>query len=167
MALALFFQICLLTKNVSSRFQYEQLNGGSEEKHRALRDIKETVLHRKHLDSSIDFIGKLVFGFDKGPSMLQAARGSGQPLVDDWDCLKRMVRVTVSYSNPINMQHPVLFLFPVELTLLNLMPTSGSSVRVPVRITHSVRHETYEGVRKHLQQWSLRGRDEGGKHQRL
>ncbi|VAH49956.1 unnamed protein product [Triticum turgidum subsp. durum] len=73
--------------------KYEQLNGGSEEKQRALREIKETVLHRKHLDSSIDFIGKLVFGFEKGPSVLDASRGSGQPLVDDWDCLKMMVRV--------------------------------------------------------------------------
>ncbi|KAI5013962.1 hypothetical protein ZWY2020_055352 [Hordeum vulgare] len=73
--------------------KYEKLNAGSEEKQRALREVKETVLHRKHLDSSIDFIGKLVFGFDKGPSVLQAARGSGQPLVDDWDCLRTMVRV--------------------------------------------------------------------------
>jgi hypothetical protein len=42
------------------------------------------VLHRKHLDSSIDFIGKLLFGFVNGPSMLEAPRSSGQPLVDDW-----------------------------------------------------------------------------------
>lgn len=73
--------------------RYEQLNGGSEEKLRVLREIKETVVHRKHLDSSIDFIGKLVFGFESGPSMLGAARSSGQPLVEDWDCLKRMVQV--------------------------------------------------------------------------
>uniref|UniRef100_A0A453CJ31 Legumain prodomain domain-containing protein n=1 Tax=Aegilops tauschii subsp. strangulata TaxID=200361 RepID=A0A453CJ31_AEGTS len=74
--------------------------------------------HRKHLDSSIDFIGKLVFGFDKGPSMLGAVRGSGQPLVDDWYCLKTMVSETIPYLNPIDMQHPPLFLFPIELTLL-------------------------------------------------
>ncbi|XP_066348616.1 vacuolar-processing enzyme beta-isozyme 1-like isoform X2 [Miscanthus floridulus] len=73
--------------------RYEQLNGESVEKLRALIEIKETVQHRKHLDSSIDFIGRLVFGFEKGPSMLEAVRTSGQPLVDDWDCLKRMVRI--------------------------------------------------------------------------
>uniref|UniRef100_A0ACD5V335 Uncharacterized protein n=1 Tax=Avena sativa TaxID=4498 RepID=A0ACD5V335_AVESA len=73
--------------------RYEQLNEGSEEKLRVLREIKETVVHRKHLDSSIDFIGKLVFGFENGPSVLEAPRNPGQPLVDDWDCLKRMVRV--------------------------------------------------------------------------
>ncbi|KAF7031041.1 LOW QUALITY PROTEIN: hypothetical protein CFC21_042427 [Triticum aestivum] len=71
--------------------KYEQLNVGSEEKQRALTEVKETVLHRKHLDSSIDFIGKLVFGFE-GPSVLEATKGPGQPLVDYWDCLKMMVR---------------------------------------------------------------------------
>jgi hypothetical protein len=72
-------------------FQYEQSNGGSEEKLTALREIKETVEHRKHLDSSIDFIGRLIFGFENGPSVLEAVRSSGQPVVDNWDCLKSMV----------------------------------------------------------------------------
>uniref|UniRef100_A0ACD6ACQ6 Uncharacterized protein n=2 Tax=Avena sativa TaxID=4498 RepID=A0ACD6ACQ6_AVESA len=81
--------------------RYEQLNAGSEEKPRALKEIKETVAHRKHLDTSVDFIGKLVFGFEKGPSMLRAPRSSGQPLVDDWDCLKRMVRVFESHCGSL------------------------------------------------------------------
>ncbi|VAH49975.1 unnamed protein product [Triticum turgidum subsp. durum] len=81
--------------------KYEKLNVGSEEKLRALREVKETVLHRKHLDSSIDFIGKLVFGFEKGSSVLGAVRGSGQPLVDDWDCLKIMVRVFESHCGSL------------------------------------------------------------------
>ncbi|CAM0903595.1 unnamed protein product [Alopecurus aequalis] len=81
--------------------RYEQLNGRSEEKLRVLREIKETVLHRKHLDTSIEFIGKLLFGFANGPSMLEAPRSSGQPLVDDWDCLKRMVRVFESHCGSL------------------------------------------------------------------
>ncbi|KAM0907447.1 hypothetical protein ACQ4PT_016119 [Festuca glaucescens] len=81
--------------------RYEQLNGGSEKKLRVLREIKETVVHRKHLDSSVDFIGKLLFGFDNGPSMLEAPRSSGQPVVDDWDCLKRMVRVFESHCGSL------------------------------------------------------------------
>ena len=72
-------------------FQYELLHEKSKEKTNVLREISETVTHRKHLDSSIDFIGKLLFGFENGPSELQAVRPSGKPLVDDWDCLKRMV----------------------------------------------------------------------------
>uniref|UniRef100_J3LZY4 Legumain prodomain domain-containing protein n=1 Tax=Oryza brachyantha TaxID=4533 RepID=J3LZY4_ORYBR len=73
--------------------RYEQLNGGSEDKLKVLREIEDTIAHRKHLDSSIDFIGKLVFGFENGPLILEAARSSGQSLVDDWDCLKKMVRI--------------------------------------------------------------------------
>jgi legumain len=84
-----------LSSNVSSCFQYEHSDAGSEGKLRVLKEIKETVAHRKHLDTSVDFIGKLVFGFEKGPSMLQATRSSGQPVVDDWDCLKRMVSAAV------------------------------------------------------------------------
>ncbi|XP_051207852.1 vacuolar-processing enzyme beta-isozyme 1 [Lolium perenne] len=81
--------------------KYEQLDRGSEEKLRVLKKIKETVAHRKHLDNSIDFIGKLVFGFENGASVLQAPRSSGQPVVDDWDCLKRMVRVFESHCGSL------------------------------------------------------------------
>ncbi|KAL6903423.1 hypothetical protein ACP4OV_004236 [Aristida adscensionis] len=81
--------------------RYEQLNEGSEEKTSALLEIKEIVEHRKHLDNSIDFIGRLIFGYEKGPSTLGALRMSGQPLVDDWDCLKRMVRVFESHCGSL------------------------------------------------------------------
>jgi legumain len=67
------------------------LHEKSKERVNVLREISETVRHRKHLDSSVDFIGKLLFGFENGPSVLEAIRPSGKPLVDDWDCLKRMV----------------------------------------------------------------------------
>jgi legumain len=75
----------------TSCVQYEQSNEGPEEKLSALREIKETVEHRKHLDSSVGFIGRLIFGFENGPLVLESVRSSGQPLVDDWDCLKSMV----------------------------------------------------------------------------
>jgi legumain len=67
------------------------LHEKSKERVNVLREISETVRHRKHLDSSMDFIGKLLFGYENGPSVLQAVRPYGKPLVDDWDCLKRMV----------------------------------------------------------------------------
>ena len=72
-------------------FQYEMLHEKSKERVNVLREISETVTHRKHLDNSVDFVGKLLFGFENGPSVLQAVRPSGKPLVDDWDCLKKMV----------------------------------------------------------------------------
>ncbi|GJV05129.1 vacuolar-processing enzyme [Tanacetum coccineum] len=48
---------------------------------------------RGHLDSSIDMIGVLLFGPQNGRSILHSARGSGQPLVDDWECLKSTARL--------------------------------------------------------------------------
>ncbi|GJM85672.1 hypothetical protein PR202_ga02145 [Eleusine coracana subsp. coracana] len=81
--------------------RYELLHDKSEEKLEVLRTISETTMHRKHLDSSVDFIGKLLFGVEKGPSTLQAIRQPGQPLVDDWDCLKRTVRIFESHCGSL------------------------------------------------------------------
>ncbi|KAL6850393.1 hypothetical protein ACP4OV_021020 [Aristida adscensionis] len=71
--------------------KYEQLNEESEEKFRIVRKIKEIVDQRKHVENNIDFIGRIVFGFEKGPLMLKAVRNSGQSIVDSWDCLKKML----------------------------------------------------------------------------
>lgn len=80
---------------------YELLHEKSEEKQEVLREITGTVRHRKHLDNSINFIGKLLFGAEKGPSTLEAVRPPGQPLVDDWDCLKQMVRIFESHCGSL------------------------------------------------------------------
>ncbi|KAK1684402.1 hypothetical protein QYE76_045250 [Lolium multiflorum] len=91
-----------------SKSRYEQLKGESEEKLRVLREIKETVVHRKHFDSSVNFIGKLLFGFENGPSMLEAPRSSGQPVVDDLGLFEEdgefnsfLVRVSESHCGSI------------------------------------------------------------------
>ncbi|OEL34501.1 Vacuolar-processing enzyme beta-isozyme 1 [Dichanthelium oligosanthes] len=81
--------------------RYELLHEKSREKLEVLREITGTVTHRKHLDSSVDFIGKLLFGVENGPSTLGAVRSPGQPLVDDWDCLKRMVRIFESHCGSL------------------------------------------------------------------
>ncbi|XP_062222622.1 asparaginyl endopeptidase Rep2-like [Phragmites australis] len=80
--------------------RYELLHEKSKEKLGILRKISETVMHRKHLDNSVDFIGKLLFGFENGPSTLQAVRPC-QPVVDDWGCLKRMVRIFESHCGSL------------------------------------------------------------------
>jgi len=46
--------------------------------------------HRLHVDNSILLIGKLLFGLE-GHAVLNKVRPSGEPLVDDWDCLKSLV----------------------------------------------------------------------------
>ena len=175
--LVAFYCPCLLI--FTSCFQYEQLNGGSEEKLRTLREIKETVQHRKHLDSSIDFIGRLVFGFENGPKMLEAVRASGEPLVDDWDCLKRMVSILIAL---IRLWHKACVKFPFSHIfaacafafglcpvepISSRLPLPGEDFRIPVRVAHSIRHEVHEGICEHLQQRYIRDKDEGVEHQCL
>jgi legumain len=41
-----------------------------------------------HVDNNVELIGKLLFGIEKGPELLNTVRPSGSPLVDNWDCLK-------------------------------------------------------------------------------
>jgi len=44
-----------------------------------------------HIDDSVELVGKLLFGVEKAPEVLNAVRPAGSALVDDWDCLKTMV----------------------------------------------------------------------------
>ncbi|KAF8364645.1 hypothetical protein HHK36_033380 [Tetracentron sinense] len=66
---------------------------GSEKKAEILKEITETMMHKTHIDASIELIGALLLGLEKGPSILSSVRPSGSPLVDDWGCLKEMVRL--------------------------------------------------------------------------
>lgn len=50
------------------------------------------MAHRTHIDNSFKLIGKLLFGIEKSPRVLNTVRSTGEPLVDDWNCLKSMVR---------------------------------------------------------------------------
>ncbi|CAL9083901.1 unnamed protein product, partial [Musa acuminata var. zebrina] len=58
-----------------------------------LRRNSQVISHRLHVDNSIEFIGKLLFGSKQGSEVLKTVRPAGQPLVDDWSCLKSMVRL--------------------------------------------------------------------------
>ena len=51
-----------------------------------------------HVDNSMEMIGKLLFGIEKGPEVLKAIRPVGQPLVDDWDCLKTLVEFSSHHA---------------------------------------------------------------------
>ncbi|GLT47204.1 hypothetical protein SLA2020_209150 [Shorea laevis] len=80
---------------------YKNLEDGSEKKVETLKQISETVKHRIHLDSSIDLIGKLLFGPTKGSATLNCIRAPGLPLVDDWECLKSKVRLFETYCGSL------------------------------------------------------------------
>ncbi|PKA59560.1 Vacuolar-processing enzyme [Apostasia shenzhenica] len=81
---------------------YGRLEDSSKKKAEILNEIKDTVKHRQHLDSSIDFIGKLIFGVLKGPSIIRNVRPSGLALVDDWHCLKAMVHIFETHCGALS-----------------------------------------------------------------
>ncbi|AAF19550.1 F23N19.7 [Arabidopsis thaliana] len=70
---------------------YRTSEDGSRKKDDTLKELTETTRHRKHLDASVELIATILFG----PTMnvLNLVREPGLPLVDDWECLKSMVRV--------------------------------------------------------------------------
>ncbi|ERN15384.1 vacuolar-processing enzyme [Amborella trichopoda] len=72
--------------------KYRKSPVGSIKKRNAQKELFDVMAHRLHLDNSIELIGKLLFGSEKGPEILKTVRTTGLPLVDDWDCLKAMVR---------------------------------------------------------------------------
>lgn len=71
--------------------QFRKAPEGSSRKAEAQKQFMEAMSHRVHLDDSIKLVGKLLFGIEKGLQVLQTARPAGQPLVDDWNCLKTLV----------------------------------------------------------------------------
>lgn len=72
--------------------KYRKAPEGSVRKVEAQKQFHEAMSHRMHIDNSINFIGKLLFGIERGPEVLNSIRPAGQPLVDDWACLKTLVR---------------------------------------------------------------------------
>ncbi|KAG2589406.1 hypothetical protein PVAP13_5NG236500 [Panicum virgatum] len=72
--------------------KYRKLAEGSPGKNDARKELLEVMAHRSHVDNSVELIGSLLFGSEDGPRVLKAVRAAGEPLVDDWSCLKSMVR---------------------------------------------------------------------------
>ncbi|ERN01189.1 hypothetical protein AMTR_s00002p00231730, partial [Amborella trichopoda] len=81
--------------------RYKRSTEGSEEKVAFRNEMTEKMAHREHLDKSVDLIGRLLFGWDKGSNVLGAKRPSGKALVDDWSCLKSMVRAFEEKCGPL------------------------------------------------------------------
>ncbi|KAI3691664.1 hypothetical protein L6452_31465 [Arctium lappa] len=72
-----------------------------------LKQIKEITAHRAHLDICVDEIKGYLLGKGHG-----SVRGEGSALVDDWGCLKSMVRVFETYCGSLTqygMKHTRTF----------------------------------------------------------
>ncbi|GAB2223032.1 hypothetical protein Droror1_Dr00017167 [Drosera rotundifolia] len=74
---------------------------GSQEKAEARKKLDEALLHREHVDRSVNAIGQFLFGSNDAESM-NRVRQAGTPLVDDWDCLKTMVATYKEYCGALN-----------------------------------------------------------------
>lgn len=76
--------------------QYQRSEDGSRKKDEILKELTETTRHRKHLDASVELIGTVLFG--PTANVLNPVRETGLPLVDDWECLKSMVKVSQFFN---------------------------------------------------------------------
>ncbi|KAL6841559.1 hypothetical protein ACP4OV_028702 [Aristida adscensionis] len=72
--------------------RYKKSPEGTPAKAAARERLLRVMARRSRVDSSVELIGGLLFGADEGARVLAAVRPPGQPLADDWDCLKNMVR---------------------------------------------------------------------------
>ncbi|CAI9755698.1 unnamed protein product [Fraxinus pennsylvanica] len=75
---------------------------GSLRKFEVQKQLADAMAHRTHIDSSIKLVGKLLFGIENGPEVLKTVRPTGQPLVDDWDRLKSLVRTFETHCGSIS-----------------------------------------------------------------
>ncbi|KAG6468444.1 hypothetical protein ZIOFF_073129 [Zingiber officinale] len=105
---------------------YERLEEGSNKKKEILTEM---MMHRAHLDNSIELIGNLIFGSDVAPSVLKTVRPSGQALVDDWVCLKTVLSQTYVTRVSRRMRWKKLVVMFVEATTqLSGVPLSMATV---------------------------------------
>jgi hypothetical protein len=70
----------------------EKAVDGSKDKLKAQNELDAEIAHRKHVDNNIHLIGNILFGEKKSSVMMSDFRSTGQPLVDDWNCFKILVR---------------------------------------------------------------------------
>jgi len=68
----------------------EKAVDGSKDKLKAQNELDAEIAHRKHVDHNIHLIRNILFGEKK--SSMSDFRSTDQPLVDDWNCLKILVR---------------------------------------------------------------------------
>lgn len=73
------------------------MENGKVEKAELLKQLTEKMLHRTHVDGSMQIIEAFLFGPGRTPSVFSFVREHGLPIVDDWGCLKSMV--SLAFSN--------------------------------------------------------------------
>ncbi|KAI4355930.1 hypothetical protein L6164_004654 [Bauhinia variegata] len=79
-------------------FQFQKAPDGSIEKVTAQKELADEISQRENLDS---YMGELLFGKNKS-AMLANVRPAGQPLVDDWDCFKTLMKTYQSHCGSLS-----------------------------------------------------------------
>ncbi|KAK9923945.1 hypothetical protein M0R45_032341 [Rubus argutus] len=73
-------------------YKFHNAPDGSDVKHEAHKKLIDEISRRKKVDYNIKQLGKLLFGYSNSSKVMKNVRPPGQPLVDDWDCFKMLVR---------------------------------------------------------------------------
>ncbi|PKU69110.1 Vacuolar-processing enzyme [Dendrobium catenatum] len=75
---------------------------GSSKKLDAQKELLDILTHRVHVDNSINLIGKLLFGLEKGIQVLSAVPKTGHPFVDDLACLESIIRIFETHCGSLS-----------------------------------------------------------------
>ncbi|KAM5579805.1 vacuolar-processing enzyme-like [Rosa sericea] len=74
------------------QYKFDNAPDGSDVKLEAHKQLIDEISRRKKVDYNVKQIGKLLFGYDKSSEVMKNVRTPGEPLVDDWDCFKMLVK---------------------------------------------------------------------------
>ncbi|XP_027348046.1 vacuolar-processing enzyme delta-isozyme-like [Abrus precatorius] len=80
----------------------KRASGGSSEKLKAQKEFEDEIAHRDHVDNAVHLIGDLLFGKEKSTTVMLHVRPPGQPLVDDWDCFKTLIKTYESHCGALS-----------------------------------------------------------------
>ncbi|XP_024382719.1 vacuolar-processing enzyme isoform X2 [Physcomitrium patens] len=86
---------------VHLKHKFYNAKKGSLREANAASELAKTILHRRHLDDSVRLIGELLFAGEDALQKLGAVRPAGSVVVDDWACLKNMVRIFEASCGPL------------------------------------------------------------------
>ncbi|XP_058739141.1 vacuolar-processing enzyme alpha-isozyme-like [Vicia villosa] len=74
------------------KLKLEKAQHGSKEKTKAQTKLDVEISHRTKVDHNVNLIWNITFGEEKNSTMMTHVLSESQPLVNDWDCLKMLVR---------------------------------------------------------------------------
>ncbi|CAK8540456.1 unnamed protein product [Lathyrus sativus] len=80
----------------------ERALNGSPDKLKAQKELEVEIAHRKHVDNTFQHISNLLFEKENGSTMLLHVRAPGQPLVDDWDCFKMLIKTYEDHCSTLS-----------------------------------------------------------------